>query len=281
MRIPPEYKQVRQLRDKKAFAILHTTHKMQKECRLQLVHFGIYNMFNNNNIRTFALLALLMIIRHSSANMSLDRMIVYFNPDELPRQDVVVSNPGTENLYLQTEVYKVIHPGTEQEERIRITDPNAIKLLATPGKAIIPPNGRKTVRLVSLETPQDKELVYRVTFRPVVGDLEAQQTAIKLLLAYQALVFVRPQNPGYKVTAKINNQTMTFTNNGNINVVLRNGKYCPTSDADSCTDLNDSKRIYAGGSWTIPLPEGVVKGKGFLQYGLFNGELEATERFAL
>ena len=238
-------------------------------------------MLRNNNIRTLALLAMLMISSHARASMSLDRVIVYIKPGELPRQDVVVRNQGNENLYLQTEVYKVINPGSKQEERIRLTDPKDIKLLATPNKAIIAPNGRKTVRLVSLETPQDKELVYRVTFRPVVGELEAKQTAIKLLVAYQALVFVRPQNPQYSVSATIDNGTMTFTNSGNTNVVLRNGKYCSSNNTTSCTDLSDSKRIYAGERWAMPLPEGVVKGKGYVQYGLFDGEFEETERFDL
>ena len=32
------------------------------------------------------------------AALSLDRIIVYFDPDELPRQDMVVTNPDPENL---------------------------------------------------------------------------------------------------------------------------------------------------------------------------------------
>lgn len=238
-------------------------------------------MFMKRIISGACLLTTLIASSQALATMSLDRMIVYFKPDQLPRQDVVVTNPDKENLYLQTEVYKVVNPGTEKEERIRITDPNEIKLLATPGKAIIPPNGRKTVRLVSLETPKDKELVYRVTFRPVVGDLEAKKTAIKLLVAYQALVFVRPQNPEYKVASKVSNGKMTFTNSGNINVVLRNGKYCASSKVESCTDLSDGTRIYAGESWDMPLPEGASKGKGFIQYGLFDGEFEESQKFSL
>ncbi|USE39346.1 molecular chaperone [Endozoicomonas sp. SCSIO W0465] len=229
--------------------------------------------------RPLALLTALMLSAQAHAALSLDRVIVYFKPDELPRQDVVVFNPDPENLYLQTEVYHVINPGTEQEERVRVTDPEKLKLLATPAKAIIPPNSRKTVRLVSLETPQDKELVYRVTFRPMVGELEAQQTAIKILVAYQALVFVRPQNPEYNVAATVSNGKMMFINSGNMNVVLRNGKYCISEDI--CTNLDDGTRIYAGGSWEMPLPEGSAPGRGYIQYGMFDGEFEEAQRFAL
>lgn len=227
------------------------------------------------------LLTALFASANVAATMSLDRMIIYFKSDQLPRQDVVVTNPDAENLYLQTEVYKVIRPGTEKEERVRISDPAALKLLTTPNKAVVPPKSRKTVRLVSLETPKDKELVYRVTFKPVVGELEATQNAIKLLVAYQALVFVRPQNPEYKLSGKIENGTITFTNSGNINVVLRNGRYCTSNKSGSCTKLDAGNRIYAGESWTLPLPEGAKKGQGYIQYGLFDGELEKAKKFPI
>ncbi|MGI9278443.1 MAG: fimbrial biogenesis chaperone [Endozoicomonas sp.] len=215
------------------------------------------------------------------ANMSLDRMIVYFNPGKTPRQDIVVTNPDRENLYLQTEVYKVVNPGTEKEERIRITDPALLKLLATPQRAILPPNSRKTIRLVSLETPKDKESVYRVTFKPVTGDLQAKQNAIKILVAYQALVFIRPNKPEYNVAAQAAKETITFTNSGNINVVLRNGQYCTSGQSESCTSLATGSRIYAGESWSMKLPKGALKGKGFIQFGLFDGLNEETRKFPL
>ncbi len=228
-----------------------------------------------------SLLVSLFISNSALATMSLDRMIVYFNSDKLPRQDIVVANPDPENLYLQTEIFKVSNPGTKNEERVRITNPAELKLLATPQKSIIAPRSRKTVRLVALETPKDNELVYRVTFKPVVGDLEAKQTAIKLLVAYQALVFVRPANPEYKVSAKVEKQTITFSNSGNINVVLRNGQYCASDKKDSCIKLDAGTRIYADGSWILGLPETAKKGKGYIQYGLFDGEFEETKKFPL
>lgn len=231
----------------------------------------------------FALSLMLFSLQshYALANMSLDRMIVYFDPDKAPRQDIVVTNPDRENLYLQTEVYKVNNPGSDKEERIRITDPASLKLLATPQRAILPPSSRKTVRLVSLETPKDKEVVYRVTFKPVTGDLQATQNAIKILIAYQALVFIRPKNPEYKVTAKTDKETITFTNSGNINVLLRNGRYCSSSKEGSCTDLEIGNRIYAGESWKLTLPEKAKPGKGFIQYGLFDGINEEVKKFPL
>ncbi|WP_448218247.1 fimbrial biogenesis chaperone [Endozoicomonas sp. 2B-B] len=221
-------------------------------------------------------LAPLAITLNAFGAMSLDKMIVYFEPNKSPRQDIVVTNPDKENLYLQTEVYKVVNPGTKQEERVRITDPSELKLLSTPQKTIVAPNSRKTVRLVSLETPKTTESVYRVTFKPVVGDLEATQNAIKLLIAYQALVFVRPENPEYKVTARREKDSITFTNSGNVNVVLRNGQFCSDQKGKrQCSDIDEIKRLYAGQSWTLKIPSSKTQ----VEYGLFNGSTEERKKF--
>ena len=230
-------------------------------------------MFSHSTV-----LSLLISIAFSSsalAALSLDRMIVYFDPNKQPRQDIVVTNPDQETLYLQTDVYEVKNPGSQKEERIKVTDPAKLKLLTTPNKAIIPANNRKTIRLVSLEKPTDNELVYRVTFKPVVGDLEATQTAIKLLIAYQALVFIRPNNPKYVVSASQKDNQLIFTNTGNINAVMRNGKYCTTSQEDSCQPLQKTTRIYAGQSWTLELPPNTTR----VKYGLFDGSFEKEQEF--
>ena len=226
---------------------------------------------------TLTLLTSLLFSASASAALSLDRMIVYFDPDKQPRQDIIVSNPDKETLYLQTEVYEVRNPGSEDEDRVKITDPSKLKLLTTPNKAIIPANGRKTVRLVSLEKPVKNELVYRVTFKPVVGDLEASQTAIKLLIAYQTLVFIRPDNPKYDVSAKQKGNQLIFTNSGNINAVMRNGQYCTTKKDDSCKPLTETTRIYAGQSWTLDIPPEAVR----VKYGLFDGAFEKTREFSV
>ena len=214
----------------------------------------------------------------ANASMLLDRMIVYFEPGKQPRQDIRVSNVGNENLFLQTEVYKVVNPGAEDEERVRVTNPDEMTLLATPQKSVITPNGRRTVRLVNLETPKDEEAVYRITFRPVTGDVVANQNAIQLLVAYQALIFVRPENPVYDVVAEREGSKVTFTNMGNSNVMLRNGEQCKTTGKDSeCVEITSGGRIYAGQSLTIDLP-----GKGeLIRFGIFNGTREQRQEFRL
>ncbi len=219
----------------------------------------------------------------ANASMSLNRVIVHFDSDKAPREDIVVTNPDDEPLYLQTEVYQVENPGEANEKLVQITDPDKMKLLVAPQKTIIPPGTRKTVRLVSLETPEDEEAVYRVTFKPVVGDLEATQTAIKILIAYQALIFVRPDEAVYDVQAQREGEKLTFTNQGNINVVLRNGYYCANKNfkREECAELSQSVRLYAGQQWLATLPETASGGTGEVRYGMFDGTNERQQIFPL
>ena len=214
----------------------------------------------------------------SANSMLLDRMIVYFEPGKAPRQDIRVSNISDQNLYLQTEIYKVVNPGSDKEERIRITNPDEMKLLATPQKSVVRPKGQRSIRLVSLETPKEKEAVYRVTFRPVTADVEAEQSGIQLLVAYQALIFVRPEKPTFDLDMTSSNGKVTFTNKGNSNVVLRNGQQCASNEKDaSCVEIPTGGRLYAGQSLTFDLPN---KNK-FIKFGVFNGAEEEIREFSL
>ena len=225
-----------------------------------------------------ALLSVLVASPTVNANMLLDRMIVYFEPGSQSRQDIRVTNVSENNLFLQTEIYKVLNPGAKNEERIRVTNPDDMNLLATPQKSIVAPGAKKTVRLVNLETPKETEEVYRITFRPVTGDVESNQNAIQLLIAYQALIFVRPEKPSYEVVAQREGSKVTFTNNGNSNVILRNGEQCAlTSQSDQCVEITTGGRIYAGQSLTVDLP-----GEGkLLRFGMFDGTREQRQEFRL
>ncbi|WP_087107491.1 hypothetical protein [Parendozoicomonas haliclonae] len=214
------------------------------------------------------------------ASMNVSPIVIYFRSDQPPRQDVTVSNPDAEVLYLETEIYRVENPGTEQEENVRITTPAEMKLLATPNKAVIPSGNLKSIRLLSLETPS-VEKVYRVTFRPVIGDIKANRTAVKILIAYQALVFVQPEKPFWQVSASIQNRQLQLTNTGNINVIIRKPRYCPGTNDNDCIDLEKGRRIYSGQSWSTPLPADIPVDKGTIKYGVYEGNQETTKTLKL
>ncbi len=209
---------------------------------------------------TLVAIALFLIsilpISPASANMVLSEAILHFEPGKPLRKDIEFENPSSENLYIEITPSVVVEPGTENEKRQPINDPRESGLLVTPNKLVVPPGGRKLVRLVSLKALGEEERVYRVTFKPVVGELETEQIGIKILVGYEVLVLMQPATPEPNLVAKRNGKTLSFMNEGNTNVLLREGKQCPkgsSADDENCESLG-GRRLYPGNSWSVELP---------------------------
>lgn len=196
---------------------------------------------------------LLILAPATQAGILLDKSIVEFKADEPPRQDVVVINDSeTENAYVQVEVLEVVNPGTEQEERRKITNPDEMQFIASPAKLVIPPSGRKQVRLVNLAGPSGQEKVYRVNFTPVLPPLEEPGSKIRVVVAYQVLALILPNEPTDDLVAKREGNTLSLENQGNSYVLVSAGRQCDTK-GENCQDL-PSKRLYAGNAWELQLP---------------------------
>lgn len=213
------------------------------------------------------------------ADMRVDRAIVYFEPDAPPRQDVEVSNLSDENLFLKVEVLEVTNAGTAKEERRLVSDLESIGFIASPANSIIPPNGRRSIRLLNLREPDNEERIYRVTFKPVLPELTAQTNAVKLLVAYQSLVVIRPQTIDIDVRSENDDDGLRLSNNGNANVFLQDGQACHTTSKE-CIDL-PSKRLYAGNQWTVTGPEATVFNKSDydVTYVLNSGTDQVSRKF--
>ncbi|WP_237067250.1 fimbrial biogenesis chaperone [Microbulbifer guangxiensis] len=201
------------------------------------------------NLSLFLALILTAAAGPLSAAMALDKIIVYLDDTPNARDDIVVTNPDAENLYLQTEIYRVDNPGTPEEKRVRVVDPREFKLLVSPSKAVIGPGEQKRFRLMSLERNLDTEKVYRVTFKPVVGDIKTDRTALKILVAYQALVFVQPQDGQFQLQLVREGDRWQLRNSGNVNVEIASAQHC--EGEGRCSDISLTGRVYAGTS--LPL----------------------------
>lgn len=189
------------------------------------------------------------------AEMSLDRSILTFDAGGAPRQDVEITNTGSDNLYLETEILRVRNPGTNEETRERVLDPDAIDLLVTPARMIVPPGARRLLRVANLGEPDPVDRIYRINVRPVTGDLEADTTAVKVVIAYQLLVIVRPERPQPDLEWERSGREITFRNHGNSNILLFNGRQCPdAAGRDDCVEITAARRLYAGNAWTLELP---------------------------
>ena len=239
--------------------------------------------------KCFVLLGFILFEGNAGAYMTLNKIIIYFNADD-KYQNILVSNPGTDPLYLKINVDKIQYPGTLREKRVHILDPDKINLLISTTKIKLMPNQSAWVRLVSLSVPKKQEMVYRVNFVPVDNSRftpsvnkkqkEHTQLGIKLLVSYQVLVFVRPQKSYIQLSTQIDKRSITFMNYGNINVLLRDGKYCQNENAKKCVPLNKGKRLYAGNHWKVFWPQSAKK-TGVIRWGLFDGQREHNVIFSL
>ena len=191
--------------------------------------------------------------------MYLDRSIVDFLPGESPRQDVRVINDTDEQLYVQVDVLAVSDPGTEQEQRNRVTDPDSISLLVTPTKLVVPPKSSKIVRMVNLDEQLQTEKVYRVNFTPILPPLQEEAgSKVRLVVAYQVLVLVSPEKPKYNLVSDRRGDTLTLSNTGNSYVMITEGKQCapgPVQDEQNaqCHELS-ARRLYPGNTYQVKLP---------------------------
>jgi len=199
---------------------------------------------------------LLLLAQPALAGMSLDKIIVYLDDSPNARDDILVSNPDEETLYLQTEIYRVDNPGLPDEKRVRVVDPKEFKLLVSPARAVLTSGEQRRFRLMPLERNLDKEKVYRVTFKPVVGDIKTDKTALKILVAYQALVFVQPKEGTYNLQLEKEGGQWLLKNTGNINVEVSDVQYC--QGEAGCRPLELSGRLYAGAS--LPIKEEIIGG---------------------
>lgn len=203
-----------------------------------------------------ALLVPVLASGGAKAGIFVDRSIVTFEEGGTSRQDVRISNDDTENpAYIQMEVLEVEAPGTKREKQVHVTDPEKATLLATPEKAIIPPEGQKLVRIVNLAPREEEERIYRVNVTPILPPLSEKEEGniVRVVVAYQLLVIVTPETPEVNWTARRNGKRLTFTNTGNTNVLLHTGRQCASPGSDDCKELA-THRLYAGNSWVQDLP---------------------------
>lgn len=187
----------------------------------------------------------------SLANIAINKSIIEFLPSKSNREDIEVRNTSDEQIYVQVEIFEIINPGLPNEEKIKHSDPKKSGLIVSPQKMAIPPKGVKLVRLVRYISAGDKDRIYRVKVAPVVGELFAEQTGVKVLVGYELLVMVRPKNPAPKLEVTRQGKKLLVRNEGNTNVLMYHGKQCRTED--DCEKLT-SKRMYSGASWTLDLP---------------------------
>lgn len=215
--------------------------------------------------------AVLLVPATARAELELSQLVVELQPGKHDRQDVEVSNSGPDQAFVEIDPREIVSPGTTPEQSRTDPDPEKLGLLVSPSRLILQPGERRLVRFATLAPASDRERVYRVMVKPVVGKLSSAQSGLKVLLGYDVLVLVRPSVPNPQLSATRAGGELTFRNDGNVSVELTDGKQCDAPGR--CTDLPD-KRLYAGASWTVTL-----KNASPVQYTVISPGHEDRRRF--
>ena len=187
----------------------------------------------------------------AAAELVVSQLIVDFRSGGPRTADIEIFNNSDERSYAVVEPRELLNPGTPREERIAVPDPAKLGLIASPARFILEPHQRRTLRIAAIGPAATSERVYRVTVKPVTGDVSGSESGLKLLVGYDLLVLVRPPALRNAVQAERSGSQLTLTNNGNASVELSEGKQC--DPGGTCRSL-PAKRLYAGASWKQQLP---------------------------
>lgn len=188
------------------------------------------------------------------AELALSQLVVELTPGDRGRTDIEVSNNDPERAYVSAEPREVLNPGTPSESRSEDPDPEKLGLLVSPSRMILDPGQRRLLRIAAIAPPSDRERVYRVTVKPVVGGLSASGSGLKVLIGYDVLVLVRPREISPHVSGSRAGNMLTLRNDGNVSVELVDGKRCDSA-WNACSDLPGA-RLYAGAEKSIDAKAG-------------------------
>ncbi|MEO6359598.1 MAG: hypothetical protein ABIO43_03360 [Sphingomicrobium sp.] len=207
----------------------------------------------------------------ANAQIVLSQLVVELQPGKVSRMDIEVLNKDSERAYVVVEPRQINEPGIPGEQSVRNPDPAKLGLLVSPARMVLEPGQHKLLRFADIGATADKERVYRVTVKPVVGGIEGEQSGLKILVGFDVLVLIRPARPVTAVSAVRSGNKLVWRNSGNVSVELTDGRLCQAGEAGTCLKLS-GKRLYAGSSWAVELP-----GNGYVEY-LLRSPTGATKR---
>jgi P pilus assembly chaperone PapD len=191
-------------------------------------------------------------VSYASAELVLSQLVIDLSPGDHSRTDIEIWNRGADRSFVSVEPREIIAPGTASESSKRDPDPEELGLLVSPARLVLEPGQRRLIRIAAIAPPSDRERVYRVTVRPVVGQLSSEASGLKVLVGYDLLVLVRPDNPNPHVAGQRAGDRLLLRNDGNVSVELGNGQRCSES-THRCAALPGG-RLYVGQEKEVSAP---------------------------
>lgn len=185
------------------------------------------------------------------AQIAVYPVIIDLPPTDLQRADFTVENPTNARVFVEVEPARVSAPGNPDEARLVATNPQELGLLTSPPRMVLEAGEKRLVRVAALDPPGEAERVFRVSVKPVVGEITGEQSGLKVLVGYDLLVIQRPSSPTATLDWEDRGSELVIRNIGNSNVQLVNGRACYVGQAvEDCTSL-DSARLYANNKVNI------------------------------
>lgn len=187
-----------------------------------------------------------------SAELAISQLIIEFGAGSLRAKDIEIFNDSPDRSFVSVEPREIIEPGTPNEHPFTSRDPEKLGILASPARLVLEPHQRRTLRIAVIGPQSENERVYRVTVKPVTGDVAGDESGLKLLVGYDLLVLVRPSVKKTDIRVMRAGHSLMLINHGNSSVELSDGKQCD-ENGKNCQSL-PGKRLYAGASWEQSLP---------------------------
>lgn len=195
-------------------------------------------------ISALLLLACIAPAEEVMAQLAIDRLWVDLDDERANRSDLVIRNESEDVYYITVVTSEIEKPGTDEEARTSLADPEQLGLLVTPNRLILRPGDLRAIRVVSLNRDLPTDRIYRIKINPEIGELSLEQQesenrglAIKLLAAFDVLVTVRPRNGSPELVALRDGNAIELRNDGPSNLLMLDGKVCPIGAASLSEDL--------------------------------------------
>lgn len=188
----------------------------------------------------------------ASAELAISQLIVELKPGASRAADIEIYNDSEERSFVAVEPREIIDVGLDLEKPRYTPDPEQLGLLVSPRRLVLEPGQRRRLRIGAIGPIPARERVYRVTVKPVSGEVTGSETGLKLLVGYDLLVLVRPPATKPKLHVVRKGNALTITNQSDASVELVGGKQC--DEKGQACQLLPSKRLYSGATWRQSLP---------------------------
>lgn len=197
-----------------------------------------------------------------ASQISLSTSTVYFDSNKQEKKTVQVINVDVNTTtYFDVKINEVKNLGQMNDEYLEVvTNPEIGGLIATPSKSILREGEKsRAISIINLNTSLDKERAYRVDVTPIISGVDLKQEdikGVKMLLGYDVLVYVQPDNPTFAHQARIENDRLYISNLGNSHFNVGNIEACDKED--KCTSF-DGGSIFSDLESSISIPKGTVR----------------------